>query len=130
MEERVPYQTIKIWVLDSLYDDCRTRAYVDQWTYSQIISAINDGYCYRGETYKAPLDKGLGGFDSAIEYLMLEIVCLTLSGGWDPKQESHYRNEIKKILTENDLTAMLNTLPNNERIEFEEDLKVFGIIEN
>ena len=98
-------------------------AHAHQWTYGQIISAINDGYCYRGESYKAPLDKGLGGFDSAIEYLMLEVICLTLTGCWDVKQETYYRNEISKILADNDLTIMLYSLPNEERIEFEVDLK-------
>lgn len=129
MEERVPYQEIKSWILDSLYDDCRSRAHAHQWTYSQIISAINDGYCYRGEDYKAPLDEGLGGFDSAIEYLMLEVICLTLTGGWDAKQVSYYRNEISKILADNDLVTMLDSLPDDERVEFEADLKGLGLID-
>jgi len=129
MEERVPYQEIKGWILESIYDDCRSRAHAHQWTYTQILSAINDGYGYRGETYKGPLNEGLGGFDSAIEYLMLEVVCLVLSGGWDANQTSHYRREISKILADNDLTTMLDSLPNNERVEFEGDLKALGIIE-
>ena len=128
MEERVTYQEIKSWILESLYDDCRSRGYGHQWTYSQILSAINDGYCYRGESYKPPLSEGLGGFDSVIEYLMLEVICLILSGGWDTKQDSYYRNEISKILADNDLTIMLNSLPDDERIEFEMDLKMLEIV--
>ena len=123
MEDRVSYQEIRRWILDSLYDDCLSRARASQWTYGQIISSINDGYCYRGESYETPLDEGLGGFDSAIEYLMLEVICLTLTGSWDDKQGACYRNEISKILADNDLKTMHDSLPKDESVEFESDLK-------
>lgn len=128
MDKRVPYQEIKNWILNGFYTACLQRGHKKGWSFSQLISELRDGFRYRGESYKGILDEGLGGFDYAVEYLMLEVVFLVLTGGQNADQAFFYRKEISKIITDNDLMAMLSLLPGDERAEFESDLKILGIL--
>jgi len=122
MMDRVSYNEIKTWCLESLYDGCKEFGRSHEWSYNQIIAYVYDNFCYKGESYKGILNKPKGSFDHAIEYLMVEVVILILGGGWDATQEEYHRNEIVKILQDNDLEFMLSMLENEERTEFEMDL--------
>jgi hypothetical protein len=63
-----------------------------------------------------------------IEALMVEVISLTLDAGRGSLQFIEYHHgQIRKILQRNDLRKMLDTLPPDEREEFEHALKVLHI---
>ena len=129
MKNRVCYSEIKRCIFDSLYLSCRTKGYVNGWTHNQVLSAVYDSFCYRGESYQGDLNDGMGAFDHPVEYFMLETIFLTLSGNWYPEQSAYYLKEITKIMKFHTLDSMMSDLPDDELREFKYDLKELGLIE-
>jgi hypothetical protein len=44
-EERITYQTLKVWALDSYFDFCRDSGLVSQWSHEQVNRPeIRGGY--------------------------------------------------------------------------------------
>ena len=63
-----------------------------------------------------------------IEALMVEVIRLTLDAGRGSlKFIEYHHGQIREILQRTDLRKMLDTLPPDEREEFEHDLKVLHI---
>ncbi|UZE07760.1 hypothetical protein [Pseudomonas corrugata] len=121
-QDRVSYSEIKKWVLENFWDGCRDHGPLikseneNVWSLEQIASDVYDGYA-----------GGVGSFDSPLEYLMLEVVSLVLSC-WYPNQIDYHKRRIYDLLSENDLTEMLENIPSDESEEFKHDLEILNII--
>jgi hypothetical protein len=63
-----------------------------------------------------------------IELLMYEVVALVMLAGRNEVFDAMCRNKIALILERNDLAMMLNLLPEQEKNEFEHDLKRLRIV--
>ncbi|WP_175651779.1 hypothetical protein [Pseudomonas sp. Marseille-P9899] len=120
-QDRVSYSEIKAWVLENFWDGCRDHGPLAKakggnvWSLEQISSDVYDGYA-----------GGVGSFNSPLEYLMLEVVSLVLSC-WYPSQVNYHEARIKTLLSENNLTQMLQGIPTAEVEEFMQDLKILNI---
>lgn len=121
-QDRVSYFQIKNWILENYWDSCRDHGPLApakdkaRWTLEQIASDVYDGYA-----------GGDGSFDSPLEYLMLEVVCLVLSC-WHPTQAEYHKDNICRYLSGNNLEGMLEGIPEEEVDAFRHDLSVLGFI--
>lgn len=121
-QDRVSYFQIKSWILENYWDGCRdhgpfpTSKGQRGWTLEQIASDVYDGYA-----------GGEGSFDSPLEYLMLEVVCLVLAC-WYPAQAEYHRAQICRLLSEHALDNLLQLVPQDENDEFRHDLSILGFI--
>ena len=122
-DERVPYRLIRWWLLDCYYTYCRSK--------------LRERSMGKGGGRWLPYEHELGyayeqfelSFELPIERLMLEILTLVLNGGRGPEAlEPFHRAKIAAILDTNDLTEMLNELPDAERREFEHDIRLLSIL--
>ncbi len=119
-DERVPYKLMQWLVLKYCYTICR-RAIKDR--YGKIWKWADEYTQACHESY----------FESTsalpIEQLMFEVFILIMLGGrgTETVERSHY-GKIASILEKHDLQAMLNELPDNERFEFEHDLRLLKLI--
>lgn len=114
MEERETYSTIKAWFLDCVFDTCLNNWNDETWPYSSIIA-------FTYEEYSA-------SYNSVIENLMLNVVTLIMTGGWDLEQASYYKKLIKNILSQYTLEELLKDIPKEEFDEFIHDLKKLNLL--
>ncbi|MGV2862931.1 Imm2 family immunity protein [Achromobacter sp. ESBL13] len=116
MEERVTYGEMRAWFLGCYYDYCRTKiGHGGAW----VEGESEVGYAY------SELENS---FDMPIEKLMLEVLALVLSAG---RSSEHVRNYhmriIGELLSEIDISSLLDGLPFEEATELRSDLKCFGL---
>lgn len=113
-EERVTYETLKSWALESYYDGCRDHAVMQGWPHEQIMGYVS--YTFEN------------GFERPVEDLMWRVVLLVLSGGWYPNWESRARQLIADTLAEHGLESLLADVPANEAEAFLHDLRILKLI--
>ena len=113
-EERVTYQTLKGWALESYYDGCRDLAVMRGWTHEQIIGYVS--YTFED------------GFERPIEDLMWQVILLVLSGGWHPESCGH-RQLIVEALAKHGLENLLKDVPADEAAIFRHDLRILKLID-
>ncbi|MFY0480930.1 Imm2 family immunity protein [Achromobacter marplatensis] len=116
MEERVTYGEIRAWFLGCYYDYCRAKiSHGGAW----VEGESEVGYAY-GELENS--------FDMPIEKLMLEVLAIVLSAG---RSSEHVRNYhmriIGELLSEIDISSVLDGLPFEEAAELRSDLKCLGL---
>ena len=112
-DERVNYETIRLWVLDTYYRGCRENAIGNGWLHEQILGYVS----YQFET----------SFERQVEKLMFNVVLLILSGGWHKGPEKILRDSVDKIIGEIGLNGVLLELPEDEAEAFLQDLKALKI---
>lgn len=115
VEERIIYDELKNWMLMNYFDDCRDYAFDKGWTYSQIVSTVHDGY--------------EGSFSRPIENLMLELIALILTGGWNQQTAEYHRKQITELLSKYQLSELLDGVPEEEAKQFEMDLRKMKFLE-
>ncbi|MBF7978761.1 MULTISPECIES: hypothetical protein [Rahnella] len=113
-EERVTYNTLKDWALESYFDYSRDLALKRGTTHEEIIGYVS--YTFED------------GFERLIENLMWQVILLVISGGWYPERNKVMRAEIINILSTNSLEDMLINVPSDERKLFLHDLKILEFI--
>ncbi len=121
-DERRPYKLIRWCFLDCCYIYCagkihgRSHGQGGGW----VKNESEYSYAYSQEEY---------AYSRPIEKLMLEVISIILNAGRDPETvEPYHRRKIASILEKHDLQDMLKELPDNERCEFEHDLRLLKII--
>jgi len=114
-EERITYQTLKEWALDSYYDGCRDLAVMEGWPHEQIMGYVS--YTFED------------GFERPIEDLMWRVILLVLSGGWHPEWGRRARHLIVNALAEHGLANLLADVPTDEAEAFRHDLRILKLIE-
>jgi hypothetical protein len=113
-EERVTYETLKLWALESYYDGCRDHAVAKGWQHEQIIGYVS--YTF---------DEG---FDRPIEDLMWRVILLVLSGGWHSDWDLRARQGITELIAKHSLEKLLVGVPEGEVDLFRLDLKILKLI--
>jgi hypothetical protein len=116
-EERVPYETLKQWALESYYEGCRDlaiRAINSKWTHEQIVGYVSSAF--------------EDGLDRPIENLMWEVILLVLSGGWYASFAKQTRQRIADLLAEHHLENLLVDVPTEEADLFRHDLAILKLI--
>lgn len=113
-EERVTYQTLKEWALESYFNGCRDHAAMQGWQHAQVMG-------YVSHTFE-------DGFERPIEDLMWRVIILVLSGGWHQEIEQNIRRIIAKQLAERGLDSLLADVPVGEAEVFTHDLKILKLI--
>lgn len=113
-EVRIPYGTIKSWVLEAYYDLCRDRGVLSGRSHAEILGGVVYEY---DETFERP-----------IERLMLEVVHIVLNGGWYAYPMSYHREKAQRIMEEHGLENLLAVVPQEEAEAFKHDLKVLKLI--
>ncbi|SDC49849.1 Immunity protein Imm2 [Variovorax sp. CF079] len=113
-EERVTYETLKLWALESYYDGCRDLAAMKGWPHEQILA-------YVSHTFE-------DGFERPVEDLMWRVILLVLSGGWHPDWEVSARQVITEQLAKHGLRALLLEVPEDEAELFQRDLQILKLI--
>lgn len=113
-EERVTYQTLKEWALNSYFDFCRDRGITMGMSHLEVIGYID----YDFED----------GFERPIEDLMWRVVLLVLSGGWHPEWDAPQRQFIVDRIAEHGLDSLLVDVPTEEAETFQHDLKILKLI--
>ncbi|NWB51292.1 hypothetical protein [Pseudomonas gingeri] len=113
-EERVPYETIKAWVLEAYFDFCRDRGVVSGLPHAEMLGAVSYEY---EECFERP-----------IECLMLEVVYMILNGGWYEESMTCHRKKIQSLIAEHGLGSLLATVPVEEAKIFQHDLKALKLI--
>lgn len=122
-DERAPYRLIRWWLLDCYYTYCRSKVHTKNLgkgggNWSPHEHEI--GYAY---------EQNEDAFQQPIERLMLEVLTLVLNAGRGPETVGPYHHaKIAAILEKNNLNEMLNGLPDEERREFEHDLKLLKLL--
>jgi len=113
-ENRVPYETIKARVMDAYYDFCRDRGLVDRRCQAEILGSVD----YEFEnSYELP-----------VENLMLCVVQLVLSGGWDLDSEVYMRKRISDQLAEHGWDYFFSAVPSDEANVFRHDLSILKLV--
>ena len=107
-DERVSYQTIKLWALETYFNGCRDNALVKGWPHEQVIGYVS----YQFEST----------FERPIERLMWDVVLLILSAGWHARPEQNIRNEIALCMDVYGLEELLEGVPEDEVQIFRHDL--------
>lgn len=112
-DPRVNFRKLKQWVSEGIYDDYLAsipprRNPFDRF---QTLASIADGY--------------ENVFERPIENLMLAVIFIVLGAG-DEKWECYHRGEIEKILSEYDLSDLLEELESDERSYLRVDLQILG----
>jgi hypothetical protein len=124
MADRATYGDIKFWFLCDMFDKCRDKWFEHKLSYESLMEAVYGEFCLKEGDYRPPLEaNGLGQFKLPIEYLMLAVVYLVMAGPWSDKSIHYAKEVMDKILDDNDLIEMLESLPEEERYKFEFDLK-------
>lgn len=113
-EERVNYQTLKSWALDTYFDGCRDLAMMRKWPHEQILG-------YVSYTFEE-------GFERPVEDLMWKVIIFILSGGWHPDWESRARQVISDQIKAHGLDSILTDVPEEEAELFKHDLRILNII--
>jgi hypothetical protein len=83
-EERVPYGTIKSWVLEAYYAFCRDRGVVSGRSHAEILGGLVYEY---EETFERP-----------VERLMLEVIHIVLNGGWYAHAMSSHCKQARQFI--------------------------------
>lgn len=112
-DQRVTYSTIKCWITDAYFDFCRDRAIVLGRPHLEILAGIS----YEFES----------SFERPVERLMMEVVCMVLTGGWYQLPMKHHQDQIQKLITENGLENLLAAVPKDEADLFRHDLKILKL---
>lgn len=113
-DERVTYETIKSWALETYFRGCRDNALMKGWPHEQIIGYVS----YQFETT----------FERPVEILMWNVVLLVLSGGWHEIPEQNIRKNIAAIVIEYGLETLLTNVPVKEAELLRHDLKILKLI--
>ncbi len=113
-EERVAYETLKEWALETYYEGCRDHAVMKEWPHEQIMGYVS----YQFENT----------FERPVEDLMWHVILLVLSGGWHKEIEQNIRGRIEKQLAEHSLENLLSDVPADEAEAFRHDLKILKFI--
>lgn len=107
------YREIRRDLLDTYLAGCASRGFKG-WTHEEVCSWA---YCEYDGVYETP-----------VERLMFEVSGLALTGGWHPDLVSYRRQQILKILAENDLPGLLSQVTEEDSQELVRDLKVLELI--
>jgi len=113
-EERISYQTLKEWALDSYFDFCRDRGVIKGMSHLEVIGYVSFDFEY--------------GFERQIEDLMWRVVLLVLSGGWHSDFDVNQRLLIVQQIAENGLENLLVDVPQEEADTFRHDLEILKLI--
>ena len=113
-EERVTYETLKTWALESYYEGCRDHGVMQGWSHEQVMGYVS--YTFEN------------GFERVIENLMWRVVLLVLSGGWQPTWEASTRSGITDEIVIHSLEKLLAGLPQEEAKAFKHDLTILKLI--
>lgn len=113
-EERLTYQTLKEWALDSYFDFCRDSGLADRGGHEQVMARLD--YTFEG------------GFERPVEDLMWRVILLILSSGLHPDWEIQQRKLIADRIAEHGLDALFAEVPVEEADLFRHDLKVLKLI--
>lgn len=113
-EERVTYQTLKEWALNSYFDFCRDRGITLGMSHLEVIGYID----YDFED----------GFERPIEDLMWRVILLVLSGGWHSEWDDRQRKTIVARIAEHGLDSLLIDVHAEETETFLHDLKILKLI--
>ncbi len=114
LEKRVPYETIKAWVLEAYFDFCRDRGVVQGRPPADIMGAVS----YEYEVC----------FERPIERFMFEVIYIVLSGGWYELPMAYHYEQIQKLITEYGLENLLVDVPEDEAKLFRHDLRILKLI--
>lgn len=109
---RANYDELKTWFLGNYFDSCRDRGTRLKWSRRKIISDIHSDF--------------LSSFDSQIEILMVNVIALVLTSGWDEEEESYYREKLCASLKSLGRQNYRDGLADEEQDELERDLEVLG----
>lgn len=113
-EERVTYQTLKEWALDSYFDFCRDSGLADRRGHEQVMGRLD--YTFEG------------GFERPVEDLMWRVILLVLSCGLHPDWEIQQRKLIVDRIAEHGLDPLLAEVPVEEADLFRHDLGILKLI--
>ncbi len=115
--ERMPYKLLRWGFLDFCYVVCRRAIrenYGKNWHWANEYTQAH----HEGNTFSFP-----------IEELMIEVLTLIMLGGRGSDDAVKYhRANIAELLSKNNLQDLLLQLPDEERQEFEYDLRLLKII--
>lgn len=113
-EERLTYETLKMWALDCYYEGCRDHAATKGWSHEQIMAYVD----YQFEH----------SFERPVEQLMWRVILLVMSGGWNKVWCFSAREIIVEQLKENSIESILFGIPLGEAELFMHDLRVLRLI--
>ncbi len=119
-DARIPYKLIRWWFLGGAYRSCQ--------------HAFQDNYGWKkpwADEYVASYEQYESAFNLPIENLMLEVLVLIMVAGRNSRYEKfepYHRSKIAALLKNHDLNKMLIDLPQEERSEFEYDLKLLHLM--
>ncbi|PTQ69431.1 hypothetical protein [Pseudomonas sp. GV071] len=113
-EERVTYETLKLWALECYYEGCRDHAVMKGWPHEQTLAYVD----YQFESV----------FERPVEDLMWRVILLVLSGGWDKDWYFRARQMIQNKIVKDGIDNVLVGVPPSEAELFRHDLKVLKLI--
>ncbi|AIP51184.1 hypothetical protein [Burkholderia pseudomallei] len=113
-DERVPYETIKSWALQSYFEGCRDLAIGQGWPHDQIMGYVSSAF--------------EDGFDRDIENLMWNVIIFILSGGMHPDVEDGIKRAILDKIYSIGLNNLLQGVPAEEAELFRHDLRILKFI--
>jgi hypothetical protein len=113
-EERVTYQTLKEWALDSYFNFCRDSGLADRRGHEQVMARLD--YTFEG------------GFERPVEDLMWRVILLVLSSGLHSDWEVQQRKLIADRIADHGLDSLLANVPAEEAEAFRHDLKILKLI--
>jgi hypothetical protein len=95
-EERVTYQTLKEWALDSYFNFCRDSGLADRRGHEQVMARLD--YTFEG------------GFERPVEDLMWRVILLVLSSGLHSDWEVQQRKLIADRIADHGLDVASRTI--------------------
>jgi hypothetical protein len=113
-EERVTYQTLKEWALDSYFNFCRDSGLADRRGHEQVMARLD--YTFEG------------GFERPVEDLMWRVILLVLYSGLHSDWEVQQRKLIADRIADHGLDSLLANVPAEEAEAFRHDLKILKLI--
>lgn len=113
-EERVTYETLKLWALECYYEGCRDHAIMKGWPHEQIMGYVD----YQFENV----------FERPVEIFMWRVILLVLSGGWHQDWYSRARQLIEDQIVKDGVDSLLAGVPDDESELFLHDLKILKLI--
>lgn len=113
-EERMTYESLKAFALESYFDFSRNNGLFDQGGHNQVLGRL----CLEFED----------GFERPVENLMWKVILLVISCGLHIEWEVGVQKTIIALIAEHGIDALLADLPEEEAETFRHDLKILKLI--
>ena len=128
ISDRKTYDQIKNGCLQFFYHQTISLAHKDgdAWTYLSIM-AYHHEECYYRSPFSKEIDRRCGGYSRLVEYFMLELVSLVMSGAWSPVSAQYHKKKMREIIDICPWQELFSDVPEEEESLVKQHLDLLSL---